>query len=76
MKQEILYAIVYLTGCVVGYLSWREFIKSVTGEWLTWNRNAGLFMAVFSWVVVLPSIVGYLLIKLMDMPNSDKPAKW
>lgn len=76
MKEEILYAIIYLIGYIVAYLSCREFVKLVFYEWTNGDRVICLFGALLSWALAIVTAACFAVVKIIDSDKSDKPAKW
>jgi uncharacterized membrane protein len=68
----VLYILVYLIGCVIGYIMFRADFKKSVGVWTVGDRFAGIVLSILSWITV---IVGILII-WEDSFDTNKPAKW
>lgn len=72
MKNKILIAIIYLSGCVVNYCMMKSTTKETFGHWTKRDRIEAIGSSVVcSWLGV---IAQYLVNEMENM--CDEPANW
>lgn len=62
--------IIYLIGYILGYLLVKLDYKYEFKKWTIGDRAFALTISLFSWIIVLISIIKYF------TRDNDKPAKW
>ena len=71
ISKWVLIAFLYLSGCIVSYIDWRESLIEINGVYTINNRYDVIFCSSFSWLsVVCLEIAKY------NFENGDKEAKW
>ena len=72
-----MFLIVYIVGCVVSYLLYREIQRSDGAVWTVRERLVGLWLSCFSWLLPAVTIIGVAaLIIYEELKDLDRPAKW
>jgi hypothetical protein len=69
----ILYVLLYITGCVLGYVAFKRDTVKKFGKWTKGDRRNGLFLSLLSWATVLTAVIIH---GLDPKEGDDKPATW
>lgn len=72
--EALIYVVIYLIGYVCSYLMYKKLMGHDNSlfNWTASHRNAGIVIAIGSWITFFVALIGYV----CELLDSDEPANW